>query len=229
MKTKVSVSEIKHRNMIFEAGEEETLAWYAKEETETYIPDFARTQEHQNEPEVNRGALRGTAVHRVMECLDYSHFSDASDTRSFVSGQLDAIRKSGRMRDTELALVDEAKLIAFFDTDLAAEIAAADHDGRLHREQPFVMGIPANEADPANQSEELVLVQGIIDLYFEDEQGIVLLDYKTDAVKSEQQLVDRYETQMRLYARALEAATGKKVYRKLLYSFRLNSVISIEE
>ena len=229
MKTKVSVSEIKHRNMIFEAGEEETLAWYAKEETETYIPDVARTQEHQNEPEVNRGALRGTAVHRVMECLDYSHFSDASDTRSFVSGQLDAIRKSGRMRDTELALVDEAKLIAFFDTDLVAEIAAADHDGRLHREQPFVMGIPANEADPANQSEELVLVQGIIDLYFEDEQGIVLLDYKTDAVKSEQQLVDRYETQMRLYARALEAATGKKVYRKLLYSFRLNSVISIEE
>jgi ATP-dependent helicase/nuclease subunit A len=87
------------------------------------------------------------------------------------------------------------------------------------------MGIPANEADPEVQSEELVLVQGIIDLYFEEPDGLVLLDYKTDSVKTAGQLLDRYQTQMDLYARALAAATGKPVKEKIIYSFKLEEMI----
>ena len=89
------------------------------------------------------------------------------------------------------------------------------------------MGIPAHETDPSIRSEQLVLVQGIIDLYFEEDDGLVLLDYKTDAVKEAKQLLDRYQTQMDLYARALAAATGKPVKEKLIYSFKLQEIIKL--
>ena len=87
------------------------------------------------------------------------------------------------------------------------------------------MGLPACETDPQIHSSQLVLVQGIIDLYFEEDGGLVLLDYKTDAVREASQLLDRYQTQMDLYARALADATGKPVREKLIYSFRLEQII----
>ena len=226
MKMKVSVSEIKHRNMIFEAGEEETLAWYAREaEKEVYVPQFAREEAVTDHSRINQGALRGTAMHRAMECLDYDSYVTGEDVTAYVEKQLHHMLEAGKMREDELALVDSGKICAFLQTSLASRIVKASREGCLFREQPFVMGIPAKEADPANQSEELVLVQGIIDLYFEEEDHLVLLDYKTDAVHSAKQLIDRYETQMKLYARALEAATGKKVTEKIIYSFRLGETI----
>jgi ATP-dependent helicase/nuclease subunit A len=64
-------------------------------------------------------------------------------------------------------------------------------------------------------------------LYFEEDDALVLLDYKTDAVKTADQLLDRYQTQMDLYARALAAATGKPVKEKLIYSFKLEEIINV--
>ena len=87
------------------------------------------------------------------------------------------------------------------------------------------MGLPAHETDPDIHSEQLVLIQGIIDLYFEEADGLVLLDYKTDSVKETKQLLERYQTQMNLYAQALAAATGKPVKEKLIYSFKLEEII----
>jgi ATP-dependent helicase/nuclease subunit A len=207
LKTKVSVSELKRRNMILEPGDAQTLAWYAKEQ----------------EPGAYSGALRGTAMHRVMECLDYGRLSGAN--ADSVKGQLDELVEQGRISEEMAALVNTWKIGQFLQTGLAKRIMQAHNKGMLYREQPFVMGIPANEADPEVQSEELVLVQGIIDLYFEEPDGLVLLDYKTDSVKTAGQLLDRYQTQMDLYARALAAATGKPVKEKIIYSFKLEEMI----
>ena len=82
------------------------------------------------------------------------------------------------------------------------------------------------------KEEDLTLIQGIIDAFWEEEDGIVLLDYKTDRVETAQELVDRYEAQMRLYAEALEriyAQKGVRVKEMLLYSFRLQEVIRVKE
>ena len=73
--------------------------------------------------------------------------------------------------------------------------------------------------------EEMVLVQGIIDAYFEEDGHIVLLDYKTDAVKTDRELTDRYRTQLDYYEEALARLTGKPVSERLLYSFALEKVI----
>lgn len=225
LRTKISVSELKHRNMILEPGDEEALAWYAKEEkTESYVPLFVRGEGEVAADVPHQGALRGTAMHRMMECLDYGALADVF-TQEEVKRQLDTLQRNGRISAEVAALVNVRKIWDFLQTDLAGRIMQAHKNEKLYREQPFVMGLPAHETDPAIHSEQLVLVQGIIDLYFEEADGLVLLDYKTDSVKEAKQLLERYQTQMDLYAQALAAATGKPVKEKLIYSFKLEEII----
>ena len=93
-------------------------------------------------------------------------------------------------------------------------VREADGKQRLWREQPFVLGIDARELYPEEEDGELILVQGIIDAYFEEPDGLVVLDYKTDKVRRKEELAERYQEQLRYYAKALEQMTGKKVKRK---------------
>ena len=88
------------------------------------------------------------------------------------------------------------------------------------------MGKPAREALEESGSEEMLLIQGIIDVFFEEEDGIVLLDYKTDSVRNARELADRYRTQMELYQEAVERALGKAVKEKILYSFCLDKEVT---
>jgi ATP-dependent helicase/nuclease subunit A len=99
--------------------------------------------------------------------------------------------------------------------------------GDLNREKPFMMGIPASDLDPIFPQEEMVLIQGIIDAWFIEDGEIVLLDYKTDRVSEEKELVDRYSIQLALYKRALESATNMRVKEVLIYAFALGSVIPL--
>ena len=73
----------------------------------------------------------------------------------------------------------------------------------------------------------MILIQGIIDVFFEEEDGIVLLDYKTDHVRNKKELAERYRTQMELYAQALERALFCPVKEKLLYSFCLHEIVTL--
>ncbi len=115
----------------------------------------------------------------------------------------------------------------FLDSPLAARMAEAQNAGTLHKEQPFVMGIRASEIF-GGTSGELVLIQGIVDAYWEEGEEIVILDYKTDFVKEAGQLLERYAIQLNLYGEALEKATGKRVKEKLMYSFRLREVVEVK-
>lgn len=79
-------------------------------------------------------------------------------------------------------MVDAADIWVFLQSDLGKRMSLAQRDGRLHKEQQFVIGIPAREMG-AGDSEELIVVQGIIDAYLEEEDGLVVMDYKTDKVR----------------------------------------------
>jgi ATP-dependent helicase/nuclease subunit A len=94
-----------------------------------------------------------------------------------------------------------------------------------------MIGVPMKEMERDVDSEELVLVQGIIDVYFEEEDGLVLLDYKTDYVEKNQgeKLVEKYRAQLQWYKRALEQMTGKKVKETLIYSFRLSKSLTVDK
>ena len=110
-------------------------------------------------------------------------------------------------------------------------MSAAAGKGKLWREQPFVLGVDADQVypgfsgEPGSQEKEVILVQRIIDAYFEEEDGIVVLDYKTDKVKSAEQLKESYHAQLEYYAQALEGLLEKPVKEKIIYSFTLREEI----
>lgn len=221
---KTSVSELKmaaiHGAYEKQSQEETPFMLFPTEEIVPYIPDFAK------ENIKISGAARGSAYHRVLELLDHEKWrSDAGDPRSgylpFLQKSMEEFVKSGRMTQEEADMVDPDKVGKFLLSPIAARMAEAQSRGRLYKERPFVLGIEANRLDPAFPKEEKVLIQGIIDVYFMEEDGIVLLDYKTDIVKTPEELKDRYETQILYYTEALEKITGLTVKEKILYSFSL--------
>ena len=90
-----------------------------------------------------------------------------------------------------------------------------------------MLGIPMKDvySELQEDNEETILVQGIIDAYFEEPEGLVVLDYKTDRVRTGKELLDKYKAQLEYYGRALEQITGKKVREKIIYSFTLREEI----
>ncbi|KIR01508.1 ATP-dependent nuclease, subunit A [Lachnospiraceae bacterium TWA4] len=88
------------------------------------------------------------------------------------------------------------------------------------------MTVPAKEVKEEWQSDEPILIQGVIDLCFEEEDGIVLMDYKTDHA-DEEVLKKRYSSQFKFYKKAIEQMTGKKVKESLLYSFYLKKSLPV--
>lgn len=280
-KNKYSVSELKHRAMRerFEAEQEETVPAFLEEPVTPTIPLFIQRQgsveqEAQNKAQdagqeaeskaeqkiksntANCGALRGTAVHRVMECYDFASEKSAQE-------QMEAMEKEEKITADMRALVKEQTVADFVSSETGKRMALAQRGGALYREKPFVMGFTEeelerygfgagaqmieNEAQTENaqqeimsenvsqenhmHEEDLTLIQGIIDVFWIEDDGITVLDYKTDRVDTAQELIDRYATQLKLYADALERvfATRKlKVKEILIYSFRLEKLISIE-
>ena len=125
--------------------------------------------------------------------------------------------------------VNKKQLLQFAKSNLASRVRKAYESSKLYREQQFVIGIAANEINEEYVSDELMLVQGIIDVFFEESGELVLMDYKTDIVRkgNEQELIDKYKVQLEYYQRALEQLTGKKVKEKIIYSFYLGKEINI--
>ena len=242
-KNKYSVSELKHRAMrkAFEEEEPDTTPAFLEEELfDAYIPMFVQAKNNEvREESVNQGALQGTAMHRVLECFDF--ISDVS-----VEEQLHSMLECGRITKELFDLVHVPSIKKFLKSATGKRMKAAALRGELYREKPFVMGFTESELreagfDEGKQSEsvigcskdleeDLTLIQGIIDVFWLEEDGIVLLDYKTDFVKTLQELVLRYKTQMELYAKALNrvfADSGKQVKEKLIYAFRFGKGIKL--
>ena len=254
-KNKYSVSELKHRAMRekFEAEQEETVPAFLEEPVTPTIPLFIQRQGSVEQETPNRGALRGTAVHRVMECYDFA-------SEKSVQEQMEAMEKEEKITADMRALVKEQTVADFVSSETGKRMALAQRGGALYREKPFVMGFTEEElenygfgADSNTDSceniyektdsdqekeeqkrirheEDLTLIQGIIDVFWIEKDGIVLLDYKTDRVQQAKELIDRYETQLKLYADALERVFGArklKVKEILIYSFSLEKLITL--
>lgn len=161
------------------------------------------------------GNERGTAYHRVMECLDYESVSTIEE----IEREINKMADDERMTRMQADCVDAADIYRFCQSELGHRISKAMQAGLVRREQPFVFR-------PVMIDQ---LVQGVIDLYFEEADGLVIVDYKTDRVKrtdaGEEQLRERYMIQLDYYAKALEQLTGKKVKEKVIYSFTLGKAI----
>jgi ATP-dependent helicase/nuclease subunit A len=133
---------------------------------------------------------------------------------------------SGRLTKEEYQVIRIRDLTAFLCSDLGKRMIEADREGRLYREQPFVLGVPASEIRGEWPDDEMVFVQGIIDAYFYEDDEIVLVDYKTDYVREAEELLEKYRVQVDQYAKALSRVAGRKIKEKLIWSFRLNRPVA---
>ncbi len=171
----------------------------------------------------NRGADIGNATHAFMQFCDFDNVD-----KNGVAAELDRLCEKRFLACEVKKLVNIIAVSAFFDSQLYRDIRSSS---RVFREKRFNVNLPASDFTEVMTEElkgETVLVQGVIDCFFYDEKGdIVLIDYKTDSVKDAETLIDRYSRQLGYYKKALETITGHRVVKSIIYSFALNKAIEI--
>ena len=162
-------------------------------------------------------AQRGTALHLVMQFIDFSR----TETVEQVAGEIRRLVERQMITPQQGEAVRPEKLTAFFSSAIGREVRASE---TLHREFKFSILVPAAGYYARASRGEKVLLQGVVDCWFETPEGITVLDFKTDRV-DERTVGDRaeeYRPQLAAYSRALEEVTGRQVCRRVLWFFALD-------
>ena len=179
-----------------------------------------KPQALQSEEDVLTGAQWGTLMHEAMQWLPLAQYTQASLTK-----ELDALVMKGTFTEEERNLLSDTSLYKFFSSDLGQRLINAK---RIERELPFSMLFEGKRVYDTLEDGENLFLQGIIDTAFEEDGEWILVDYKTDRVKSGEDLIKRYKIQMDLYKEALQRLTGMPVKACYIYSFRLHDAIIID-
>ncbi|OUP83465.1 helicase-exonuclease AddAB subunit AddA [Lachnoclostridium sp. An169] len=225
LKLKFTVSELKKRAAHGErmgdtedtAADEVGEEMYAEPDVVPLIPDFLR------EEETLTGASRGSAYHKLLELLDFSREYDENS----LGAAIEELRGAGKLSEDMAECIRLPDILSFLHCGSGRRMTAAAGRGQLFKEQPFVLGVDAGEIYPGETAEDMILVQGIIDVYFEEPDGLVVLDYKTDKVRKASELTEKYHAQLDYYGQALERLLQKPVKEKIIYSFTLKEEIKL--
>ena len=177
------------------------------------IPSFIEEKE-----DSITGAKKGTLIHLFMQKLDF--------TKDYNLEMLEDLKQSlvlkNMITEEESKSINLKKVENFLNSNLAKKIKASK---QIEKEKAFCMKINAKDIWNDAKDEE-ILVQGIIDLYcISENDEIILVDYKTDFVENEKELILKYKKQLDLYKKALEEGISKKVKEIYIYSLYLNKEI----
>ncbi|MBR4777544.1 MAG: UvrD-helicase domain-containing protein, partial [Lachnospiraceae bacterium] len=173
---KLSVSDLKHRMIEEEFGEnvfEETREFLPGDKT---LPDFLKTEE-----KLSRGTDYGTLVHKCMQFMPMK-LDGPEEVKEFLTD----MQVKGRLMPEEAAKMPVNKFVTFLNSPLADRIRCAEANGKFYREKQFMILVNAKDidADKYGESDARIPVQGVIDAMFIEDGEIVILDYKTDSVKA---------------------------------------------
>jgi ATP-dependent helicase/nuclease subunit A len=166
-------------------------------------------------------AEKGTALHNFMQ------YADLAAAAKDVGAEVARLLEKQLITSRQAEYIDGQRVRNFFQSSLYARMAKAKS---LSREQRFMTFVPATMLDdslPKEFEDEKIVIQGIVDCIFEEDDGLVVVDYKTDRVETPEELVDRYGKQLQLYAHMLAQTKEKPVKELLLYSFSLNTVVAV--
>lgn len=216
---KVSVSDIKQEHMPSEYESLYTVYEKPLEEPHFMIQARGKTDEL-------AATTKGTLIHTVLEHLDLTRCA----TQEEIKGQLLEFVSQHKIEETAYELVNPQRLLDFAHSQVMQRMLCAK---RVYKEQPFVYLMPAEEVSATYCAAEEILVQGVIDAFFVEEDGVVIIDYKTDYVDlkqlehSLQVIRSRYTKQLALYAKAVTAITKQPVKEKYIYLYRANLWISL--
>lgn len=214
-RSKQSVSEVKRQWEIF--SEEDSGTELIRKISKPMLSRPRFMQEKSLSP-----AERGTAMHAVMQHIDFSRPASLET----ISSKLDEMVRKELLTEEQRASIEPQLIVQFFETELGQRMVQSKS---LRREIPFSLSFPAQEIYSDWQGEdEPVLIQGIVDCVFEDEHGLVLLDYKTDGISGRYKggfaeakpvLENRYKVQIDMYTRALEQILKREVNERYLFFF----------
>ncbi|MFI3209650.1 MAG: helicase-exonuclease AddAB subunit AddA [Peptostreptococcaceae bacterium] len=168
------------------------------------------------------GAEKGTLVHLVMEKIEFNENID----KEYVINLLDSLVTKNIINEMQKeVLISEyiENILYFFDTELFSRIKNSDF---IKKEQVLYSRIELDKVYKNNDKED-IMIRGIMDLYFEENEEIVIVDYKTDKVYDIECIKENYKLQVELYKDSIESLTGKKVKEKYLYLFDKNELISL--
>ena len=167
------------------------------------------------------GVELGTLIHLILQKLDLKKSYTKQEIEKFISN----LYSNKIITENQRKAIKDEKIYQIISSKFMKRIRNAKE---IYKEMPFYTYIDTKEIYNTNHSEN-ILVQGIIDLYYIDENNnIILVDYKTDYVKNEEELIERYKVQLEIYKKALEEALMKKVSETYIYSIHLCREIKIE-
>ena len=211
-----------HGEALSETGQEGRAVAPEWDEANANAEEKQQAKENNDSPLIHKmkaegkniGAAIGDSYHHALAFYDYS--KDISQLSDFLSPE-------------EYGLLNQEKLKKFLDSPLGQLFAKAYKENTLYREQHFMQEVEYEKLFPEDGGDnvEKVILQGIIDAFIMEEEGIILVDYKTDRVKDGEALRNRYQKQIDLYSEALEQILGKKVQRRVLYSFSLGEEVDL--
>jgi ATP-dependent helicase/nuclease subunit A len=223
LRAKQSVSELKRQREIFGENADYTLL-------RPFSSPIAKRPLFMQEKKLT-AAEKGTAMHMVMQHVELTK----PITEETVREQIAKMVNEELLTYEQAEAVDVRSVVAFFTTDIGKRLLKAQH---IYREIPFSLALAASEVYglEGKAERENVLVQGVVDCMFEDEAGLVLIDFKTDAItnrfpggldQAKAVLEKRYRTQMDLYRRAIEQIWKKEVKECYLYLFDGSYLLSM--
>jgi len=165
---------------------------------------------------------RGTALHLAIQFIDLLGCNDLQS----IEKEIERLREKKILTGQQAGAVDPGKILNFMKSELGRRIMSAKS---VRREFKFSLLDDCGNYFPAVHREEKILVQGVCDLFFEENDGIVVVDFKTDRIsdKTIQQRALSYRSQIELYSRALERITGKRVKEKYLYFFSVDRAVKL--
>ncbi|MBQ9229425.1 MAG: helicase-exonuclease AddAB subunit AddA [Eubacterium sp.] len=182
------------------------------DETEQSYRFFATSKPAFMTGDTMTGAEKGTAMHQFMQHCDFKAAAVDIET------EINRLKEHGFLSEKQSDALNREKLQAFFCGELARRIRQAD---RVYREFKVASFVPVNELEPTEETEP-VLVQGIADCVFEENGVLILVDYKTDVVSKEEELLSLYRKQVSFYRSAVAKTLQMPVKEAMLYSFSLS-------
>lgn len=172
------------------------------------------TPKFMEEKHIFTPAEKGTLLHLCVQKLDESKDYTREEIQEFVSN----LKNKNIISEEEQKNINTDILYKYTKSELWQDLKQAKE---IHKETPFYINIPATEIYDEAEESEKILVQGIIDLYYIDKNdNLILVDYKTDYVPNGDVkiLEEKYKVQLDIYKKALEEATGKKVYKAMIWA-----------
>jgi len=167
------------------------------------------------------GAEKGTATHKFMQ------FCDLQKAEQDIDSEIFRLYDFGYLTDAELEAIEKDEVLEFFSSEIYCRIKNAKH---IKREERFLTEFPATELDDRldkSFSDEMIIVQGAVDLVVFEEDGIVIVDFKTDRNQSENELLEVYSMQLKMYALAIQKLYNMPIKEMLIYSFALKKAIKV--